>query len=554
MKPSATRLFIGLALMLGVFYFVAYLEVSHSVGFEALGIFMNLPAWLLVFGSGIVAVIAVHSMKDVADTMNAVCIDKPTENQIRIGIKLFTLLIAVFSLGGLFCVIIGFILMLMDLSDPAVVASRLAVAMVGVAYGIFGSLFAVLLISYLQRQLFKLGKIEETETPLGVLKKSMFVPLMGFASVLSVLALLFITLFSFTPSDRDEYGHHGEEQTTTIKCLVPNASGLSYYDDVLYRGVSVGRVGRIKLMPNGVQIILRIYDNSIKIKKNDHVRIIDFVGGYHEGKKNYEGKAIDIVPGPVDSPLLRTNDVLEIFESTHKSNNLRISDLVMVKGMRDNQIEGIGLVVGLKGTGETGNMKLGNQKIKELFMRLENFTVAEGDIKHYFNIAIVMVSANLPPLSENGIPIDVWVSAIGSSTSLQGGTLLLTPLRGLDGKVYATARGLVMIKENTPNSGIISEGGRIERSIESKIIIRRKSFLGLKNPDIQTAQNIVDRINQHFNSTDMAIAVNPGKISLMIPEQHLKNPIEILNNILSLKINADKSSNSDKPEESLIEK
>lgn len=211
-----------------------------------------------------------------------------------------------------------------------------------------------------------------------------------------------------------------------------------------------------------------------------------------------------------------------------KMHPVRIKDIVSFEGIRQNQLVGYGLVVGLNGTGDTVN---NNPYTKEsLTGMLERLGVNIRDAAAIgsTNIAAVMVTAMLPPFSRQGSIVDVSVSAIGSATDLRGGTLLVTPLLGADGNVYAVAQGPVAvggftaagqagttITKGVPTSGKISSGAIVEKEIGFELASMNTMNLTLRNPDFTTAKRIGDAINKCF--AGIARAVDPTTVSLSIP-------------------------------------
>src|SRR5215207_3541971 len=179
----------------------------------------------------------------------------------------------------------------------------------------------------------------------------------------------------------------------------------------------------------------------------------------------------------------------------------RIKDLAAVEGVRQNQLVGYGLVVGLNGTGDTlNNTPFTKQSLQAMLERLGVNT--RGTTLRTANVAAVMVTANLPVFSTQGTRLDVTVSALGDAKSLQGGTLLVTPLLGADGEVYAVAHGSVAIAgfqaegdaakitRGVPTVGRISNGALIEREVEFKLNAQKSLRLALRNPDLTTAKRI----------------------------------------------------------------
>jgi len=227
----------------------------------------------------------------------------------------------------------------------------------------------------------------------------------------------------------------------------------------------------------------------------------------------------------------------------------RIKDLVDVEGVRENQLIGYGLVVGLNGTGDTlNNAAFTKQSLTAMLERLGVNT--RGANLRTGNVAAVMVTANLPPFATQGTRIDVSVSALGDSKSLQGGTLLVTPLLGADGEVYSVAQGSVAIAgfqaegaaakitRGVPTVGRISNGGVVEREIAfdfSKVSMLR---LALRNPDFTTAKRIAAAINEYMGQP-VAESTNPGTVGIKVPPKYEGNIVQLLTEVEQLRVEPD---------------
>ena len=207
----------------------------------------------------------------------------------------------------------------------------------------------------------------------------------------------------------------------------------------------------------------------------------------------------------------------------------RIKDLANIEGVRQNQLIGYGLVVGLNGTGDTlNNIPFTKQSLQAMLERLG--VNIRGQTIRTGNVAAVMVTANLPAFGTQGTRIDVTVSALGDSKSLQGGTLLVTPLLGADGNVYAVAQGSLAIGgfqaegeaakivRGVPTVGRISNGAIIEREIEFALNRLTQLRLALRNPDFTTAKRIAAAIND-FIGAPTAEPLDPSTVQLTIPPQ-----------------------------------
>jgi flagellar P-ring protein precursor FlgI len=227
----------------------------------------------------------------------------------------------------------------------------------------------------------------------------------------------------------------------------------------------------------------------------------------------------------------------------------RVKDLVDVEGIRDNMLVGYGLVVGLNGSGDSlRNAPFTQQSLQTMLERLGVNT--RGETMQTKNVAAVMVTANLPPFAGEGTRIDVSVSALGDAKSLQGGTLLVTPLFGADGQIYSLAQGPVSISGFTaggeaasvtrgvPTAGRISNGAIVEREIGNQLAGKDSFKLSLRNPDLSTATRITEAVNQ-FLGTNVATTSDPSTVQLKIPANYPNGAVGLLNDIEQLKVDPD---------------
>ncbi|HEY8567088.1 MAG TPA: flagellar basal body P-ring protein FlgI [Beijerinckiaceae bacterium] len=227
----------------------------------------------------------------------------------------------------------------------------------------------------------------------------------------------------------------------------------------------------------------------------------------------------------------------------------RIKDLAQIEGVRQNQLVGYGLVVGLNGTGDTlNNAAFTKQSLQAMLERLGVNT--RGANLRTVNVAAVMVTANLPAFATQGTRLDVTVSALGDAKSLQGGTLLVTPLLGADGEVYAVAQGSIAIAgfqaegdaakivRGVPTVGRISNGALIEREVEFKLSNQRTLRLALRNPDLTTAKRIAAAIND-FMGADTAEPTDPSTVAIHIPARYQGNMIKLLTEVEQLRVEPD---------------
>jgi len=227
----------------------------------------------------------------------------------------------------------------------------------------------------------------------------------------------------------------------------------------------------------------------------------------------------------------------------------RIKDIVNIEGVRDNQLVGYGLVVGLNGTGDT--LKNSPFTQQSLIAMLERVGVnVRGENMNTGNVAAVIVTATLRPFTNQGARVDVSTSALGDAESLQGGTLLVTPLMGADGEVYAIAQGSVniagfttsgdatTITQNIPTSGRIPEGAIVEREVDFNLEDFKSVRLALKNPDFTTARRIAQAING-FMSIEVANTENSASIKLSIPKNYDGTIVDLITDIEQLPIQPD---------------
>jgi flagellar P-ring protein precursor FlgI len=227
----------------------------------------------------------------------------------------------------------------------------------------------------------------------------------------------------------------------------------------------------------------------------------------------------------------------------------RIKDLASIEGVRENQLVGYGLVVGLNGTGDTlNNSPFTRQSLVAMLERLGVNT--RGANLRTANVAAVMVTANLPPFATQGTRVDVTVSALGDAKSLQGGTLLVTPLLGADGEVYAVAQGSLAIAgfsaqgeaasvtRGVPTVGRIANGALIEREIEFALNRVRHLRLALRNPDFTTARRIAAAINDFLGGAT-AEPTDPATVAIQIPKNYRGNIIQLLTEVEQLRVDPD---------------
>jgi flagellar P-ring protein precursor FlgI len=227
----------------------------------------------------------------------------------------------------------------------------------------------------------------------------------------------------------------------------------------------------------------------------------------------------------------------------------RVKDLVDIEGVRDNMLVGYGLVVGLNGSGDSlRNAPFTQQSLTTMLERLGVNT--RGQQMQTKDVAAVMVTANLPAFAAQGTRIDVSVSALGDAKSLQGGTLLVTPLFGADGQIYGLAQGPVAVggfaaagqaasvTRGVPTAGRIANGALVERETGYKLASETTLRLSLHNPDLTTAVRVAEAINRYLGA-NVANANDPASVQLNVPSNYANGVVGLLNDIDQLRVDPD---------------
>ena len=237
------------------------------------------------------------------------------------------------------------------------------------------------------------------------------------------------------------------------------------------------------------------------------------------------------------------------FQAAAPAFGARIKDIADIKGVRQNQLVGYGLVVGLQGTGDSDNSRFTLQSMTSMLEKM-GVTVKAEDIE-VDNVAAVMVTADLPPFARTGSRIDVLVSSIGDAESLQGGTLLFTPLKAANGQVYAVAQGPVStggfvvgsasgsgVQKNFPTVGRVVNGALIEKEIATDFSQKQSLTLTLHRPDFTTASRVAQAINIAFYD-QIASAPDAGTIEISVPESYQGNTVALVTMIERLGVTPD---------------
>lgn len=237
--------------------------------------------------------------------------------------------------------------------------------------------------------------------------------------------------------------------------------------------------------------------------------------------------------------------------STPAQAEARLKDIVTFEGVRENMLMGYGLVVGLNGTGDKLKNNAFTAQSLIAFLERQGVNTRGIELKSK-NVAAVTVTAALPAFSRNGSKIDVTVSAIGDASNLTGGTLLATPLYGADGEVYAVSQGAVSIggfkavgdagattiSKGVSTSGYIANGAIVEKEIDFALNSLPELKMSLRNPDITTAQRVVEVINANIGP-GIATVNDPGTIVLTVPAVYHNNSVALLADIEKLSVETD---------------
>ncbi len=228
----------------------------------------------------------------------------------------------------------------------------------------------------------------------------------------------------------------------------------------------------------------------------------------------------------------------------------RIKDVAQFEGARINQLVGYGIVVGLDGTGDTWQTTFTEQSLAAMLSRM-GVRIDPHQLR-LRNVAAVMVTANLPPFARPGTRIDVSVSSIGDARSLEGGVLLVTPLRGVDGKTYAVAQGAIQVggyeargrtgsrrRKNHLNVGRVPRGATVERALDVDLVSDGKLRLHLLEPDLTTATAIAKAIDEALGNDDAARVENAGSVVVAVPADAAKDPMGFAARIEAIEVQPD---------------
>jgi flagellar P-ring protein precursor FlgI len=234
-----------------------------------------------------------------------------------------------------------------------------------------------------------------------------------------------------------------------------------------------------------------------------------------------------------------------LFLLTASAHAVRIKELASFEGVRENQLVGYGLVVGLNGTGDSDQARLQLLSVATMLERMGT-SINASQIK-LKNVAAVMVTATLPPFAKQGNPLDVTVSSMGDAKSIAGGTLVMTPLKGADNQVYAVAQGAVLTnsfafggqaasaQKNHPTAGRIPSGALVERELPNTLTGKSQLHLNLARADFTTASRIASAINGKFGA-GVATTGDPGAVAIQIPGTYASRVIDFVATVETLDV------------------
>ncbi|HUT04424.1 MAG TPA: flagellar basal body P-ring protein FlgI [bacterium] len=223
---------------------------------------------------------------------------------------------------------------------------------------------------------------------------------------------------------------------------------------------------------------------------------------------------------------------------------VRLKDIAQIQGMRSQQLIGYGLVIGLNGTGDASGTKFTTQSLANMLDRLG--IRADATKIKVGNVAAIIATSTLPAFARSGSRLDVTVSSLGDASSLQGGTLLMTPLRGPDGKIYAVAQGPVSIggflaagagakaQKNHPTVGRIPNGGTVERNLRATLEARSALTIKLDEEDFTTSARVAEAINEKFVGS--ARTLDAGAVEVSVPTELRNNIVEFISQLETVRV------------------
>jgi flagellar P-ring protein precursor FlgI len=258
---------------------------------------------------------------------------------------------------------------------------------------------------------------------------------------------------------------------------------------------------------------------------------------------------VEIVEDPVAILMKKITLLLVLFlASSSVAYAARLKDIADIEGVRGNQLLGYGLVVGLNGTGD-GRMtdftpKSISNMLEKMGLRVDPMAVR---VK---NVAAVMVTAELPPFARSGSKIDITLSSMGDAKSLQGGTLLFTPLKGADGNTYAVGQGAIDLggfavsdggdsaQKNHPTVAVIPSGALVERAIPFDLFQSKKVRIVLRRPDFTTMTRVVTALNNRMGK-ESAVAIDSGAVEISLDPQGQFDPVGLVAQLEQVEVEQD---------------
>ncbi len=227
----------------------------------------------------------------------------------------------------------------------------------------------------------------------------------------------------------------------------------------------------------------------------------------------------------------------------------RLKDIADVEGVRGNQLFGFGIVVGLNGTGDGNSSQFTTKSLSNMLDKM-GVRVDPQDVKSK-NIAAVMVTTTLPAFIRPGSRLDITLSSMGDAKSLQGGTLLLTPLKGADGNTYAVSQGSVNVggfsidggtgdsaQKNHPTVGVVASGATVERSIPFDLFQAKRVRIVLREPDFTTVSRVVLGINSYLGRP-LAVAIDGASVEIGMTGMDMKDPVSFISHLENVEVEQD---------------
>jgi flagellar P-ring protein precursor FlgI len=242
--------------------------------------------------------------------------------------------------------------------------------------------------------------------------------------------------------------------------------------------------------------------------------------------------------------------ILVAFGAVSPAGAARLKDMASVKGVRSNQVIGYGLVVGLRNTGDKQQTQFTVQSLRSMLAKMG--VSIDPSLIRVSNVAAVMVTAKLPAFARTGSTLDVVVSSVGDASSLKGGMLLMTPLVGGDGQIYAVAQGPLAVggfsaegsgssvSQNHPTVGTVVGGATVEREVAYSMVGQDQFEIALHQPDFTTAERAAARINAEFHE-QVAIARDSGTLDLTLPASYQRDAVGFMARVETVEIALDHS-------------